>query len=132
MTGAWIRVGTLRGNAALALIAFALLLRVLIPAGFMPAAGQGFAITLCTSMGAIPAWVDAKGNVHKGKPATDKQDKQPCPFAAFGVAMAMPGAADAGILSVAAFALPSLFRTVAIGRGLAAPPPPPTGPPADL
>jgi hypothetical protein len=130
MTAAANRLGTLRGNAALALIAFALMLRVLIPAGFMPVAGQGFAITLCTSMGSVSAWVDDQGNVHKGKKSPDKQDKAPCPFAAFAAAIALPGFADLPIVAAAADRLPLLFHAVSVGRGLAAPPPPSTGPPA--
>jgi hypothetical protein len=130
MTAAANRFGALRGNAALALIAFALMLRVLVPAGFMPATGKGFAITLCTSMGSVAAWVDDQGNVHKGKKSPGKQDTSPCPFAAFAAAIALPAVADLPILAVAADPLPLLFHTVSVGRGLAAPPPPSTGPPA--
>lgn len=132
MTGARIGVGALRGNAALALIAFALLLRVLVPAGFMPATGKGFAIRICTEQGMMPAWVDEHGKVHKGKTGPESAGDHPCAFAGFGAALDTPGIA--GLVAAPAIALAATVtafaRTIAIGRGLAAPPPPPTGPPA--
>lgn len=118
---------------ALCLVAFALVLRALIPAGFMPVPGQGFAITLCTGMGAVSAWVDGNGNVHKGEPSGSLPD-HPCTFAAFSAALDLPR--PGGSLLVPAVTTAVLLvenRTaVVIGRGLAAPPPPPTGPPPSL
>lgn len=132
MTGERIGFGAVRGKAALALIALALLLRVLVPAGFMPAAGKGFAITLCTELGMTPAWVDEDGKVHKGKTGPDGTADHPCVFAGFGAALDTPGIAAvvaAPAIAIAA-TLIAFAETVAIGRGLAAPPPPATGPPA--
>lgn len=130
MTGG-IGIGWMRGRIALALVALALLLRVIVPAGFMPAAGQGFAITLCTGMGAVAAWVDGEGHVHKGKPASGKDVHQPCAFAGAGLAAHLPDmAGDVAVaMSARPARLPGLLLAVAIGRGLAAPPPPSTGPP---
>ena len=127
-----IRLETMRGKVALAFVAFALLIRVLVPAGFMPETGKGFSITLCTGMGAMPAWVDEHGQIHKGKQAPDKQVEHPCAFGAFGAALDLPGVAGGLILP---FFLPAALASalgdvVAIGHGLAAPPPPSTGPPS--
>jgi hypothetical protein len=108
---------------------FAILLRVVIPQGMMltPSAG-GIVMTLCSGVadGQKQIVVDLG---HGKKPAGDHQ--QPCDFA---VASA---AAVHSIAPVVAppLAIPLLFVTaplagVSIGRGLAAPPPPSTGPPA--
>jgi len=135
MTGAGRRIGTLRGKAALLLVAFALLLRVMVPAGFMPAAGKGFAIELCTGMGVVPAWVDEHGGVHKGKPSPAKQPTEhPCAFAGLATALDLPDQPGTSLLPRAMVSAPifAAVASVAIGRGLAAPPPPQTGPPASL
>ena len=107
-------------------------MRLLVPVGWMPATEQGFAITLCTGEGAVSAWVDDKGEIHKGKPS--EQTSHPCIFAGFGAAFDISTAIDtvgapvlpAGILP------PSAAFVVAVGQGLAAPPPPSTGPPVSL
>lgn len=132
MAGARSRVEAVGGGITLLLIALALMLRVLIPAGFMPATGQGVAIMLCTGMGATTVWVDANGDIHKQKPPADGQKDQPCAFAGFGAAFDLPGFAGnpiAPAFSTAALA-PAISVVVAIGQGLAAPPPPSTGPPS--
>lgn len=127
---------------ALLLVACALLLRVAIPGGWMPAQGADglVRITLCTGMGQVEAWLGDDGRIHrkapgqktpgKGEPKTD----QPCTFAGL-IAPALdaapiepPRPAFAARDPLPAFAT----QQVAIGRGLAAPPPPPTGPPAFL
>lgn len=124
----------LREPIALALIALALTMRVLIPGGWMPAAaGDGFAITLCTGTGMDTAWVDAEGRVHKEKPAGEAGADQHCAFAGMGMAM-LDGDAPAAIIApaLAQVVLPGRQLQVAIGQGLAAPPPPATGPPAHI
>lgn len=117
---------------ALGLLAIGLLMRLLIPAGWMPAAGNGYAIMLCTGMGAATAWVDEEGNVHKEKPGPAQTSDHPCTFAGSGSAFTGTDLPDPPIPSVisASFSMGMAFEAVAIGRGLAAPPPPPTGPPA--
>lgn len=122
-----------RATAALGLVVLALLLRILIPSGFMPAQGQGFAITLCTGDGAVAAWVDGDGTVHKGK-TSDAQPEHPCTFGGFSAAVHLPELAAASITPLRLAIVLPLFgtATVAIGRGLAAPPPLSTGPPARL
>jgi hypothetical protein len=138
MTGAWFRIGQGHGrprsHAALLLVLTALVLRILIPAGFMPAIGSGSAITLCTGMGAVSAWVDAQGKVHKDKPVRDGAADHPCAFAVMAAAVDLPAI---GALPVLAGAMVSILMAprlagIVTGRGLAAPPPPPTGPPASL
>lgn len=127
--GLWLE--TMNRRLALAFIAIALLMRLLVPAGFMPATGQGFAITLCTGMGAMPAWVDKHGHIHKGKQTPDKPVEHPCGFGAFGAALDLPGGAAGLALPfvVIRTLLTALGEAVSIGHGLAAPPPPSTGPP---
>lgn len=123
-----------RGAWTLGLLALALFSRILVPAGWMPAMqGQGYAITLCTGAGALSAWVDDAGNVHKGKPVSDRQGDHPCAFAGIAAAAAIPAAgAAAPVIALTAMRLPRAVMESAVGRGLAAPPPPPTGPPATL
>lgn len=119
-------------QAALCLSVLALIMRVLIPAGWMPASAErGFSIILCTGQGAVSAWVDDKGEVHEGKPGDDRAS-HPCVFAGFGAALDLPSLDSSAAFAFApAISYLILARgTGAIGRGLAAPPPPPTGPPA--
>ena len=119
---------------ALAVLACALALRMLVPEGWMPVSdAQGFRITLCTGTGpmdmtmAMPGMAMKHGHTDHGpQPMQD----HPCTFAHLGLAFAEP--------LLPALALPPLARAealaakplaIAIGRGLAAPPPPATGPP---
>jgi hypothetical protein len=126
------QVGTLRGKVALGLLTLALLMRLIVPAGWMPTAGNGYAITLCTGAGTVSAWIDADGKLHKGEPADTASDHS-CAFAGFAGALDLPatGALALPILPATAILVARPFA-VDIGRGLAAPPPPQTGPPATL
>lgn len=131
--GAISRTDRRGGGLALTLLALALFMRLLVPAGWMPSA-DGRSITLCTSMGAVQAWVAADGSVHEKAPGSDADKaSQPCIFAALGVAILAPDPV-AGLAAVDTAPALAIARAiaVAIGRGLAAPPPPPTGPPATL
>lgn len=122
-------VGRMRGFA-LALVALAILLRIAIPAGWMPSTG-GIGITLCTGYGPVRVTMALPGH-HDGK-ADAAAREHPCAFAGFVTALAEPADVFAAVLppAVAAVFAPALL-SVAIGHGLAAPPPPPTGPPASL
>ena len=134
MRGDRIETSRLRATAALALVVLAVFLRILVPAGWMPAtSGNGYAITLCTGIGSISAWVDDKGKIHKEAPAKAKTD-HPCAFAGFSAAMDLPAWENGLAITphVAAYLHAPLATAAAVGRGLAAPPPPPTGPPASL
>ena len=128
---AW-AIGMARGGG-IGLLFAALLLRLLVPAGYMPVEGRGFAVTLCTGMGRVEAWMDASGHIHKQKP-DDAKGEQPCIFAGHAAALdlpPMPAAAEAPM--AAAQIMAGLPRwTVAVGQGLAAPPPPATGPPSGI
>lgn len=134
-----IRTRLTRENRAFALwiVACALMLRILVPAGWMPGTGADGAlrITLCTGQGMVEAWVDGNGAIHdkapqKSEPRTD----QPCSFAGLGAAALAepaPMVLDAPRFAAATILLP-IPASIAIGRGLAAPPPPAIGPPATL
>lgn len=114
-------------------LALAVMLKLLVPQGWMPSPGGG--LMLCPDQ--VPA--AAAPMAHRGHHAmpADQQpehampDGERCAFAGLGLA-----AAPAAPMPV--LALPRPLRTalvsrpyaVAVGRGLAAPPPPATGPPA--
>lgn len=128
----------------LLLFACAMLVRALIPTGWMPIAdAQGFRIVLCSGTGpAIPAakatipsvnapMGDAMAGMHHEK-SSDRHSQgpeHPCVFAGVTPAMDTPTLA-APLPPVRIRAAPALVRAlVTIGHGLAAPPPPQTGPP---
>ncbi|MES2441785.1 MAG: hypothetical protein V4574_03075 [Pseudomonadota bacterium] len=121
----------LRDRIAVALLALALVARVLVPAGWMPAEGRGLAITLCSGGSAVAAWVDAAGKVHKGDHQPAGAPDHPCAFAGLGAPM-LGGEVFPAILPASASdeAASLALTPAAVGRGLAAPPPPATGPPA--
>lgn len=119
---------------ALLLVVAALFMRMLIPAGWMPAAEGGTIITLCTGAGAEQAWIDDAGKLHKGAKPGEGQADHPCAFGGFAAVLDLPPTGGSlAFLPPLAAASPALATaTVAIGRGLAAPPPPSTGPPSRL
>ena len=126
----------LRSSRALVALLLAVLLagRMVVPAGWMPVrTAQGITVTLCSGSGLAGAegWIDAAGKLHRGaKPAGHAEPKDPCPFGAISAPAALPAAPALPALAPALGALiPALPLAVAIGRGLAAPPPPATGPP---
>jgi hypothetical protein len=117
---------------ALACVVLALAMRITVPSGWMPSSERGFALTVCTGMDTQTVWLDAKGKLHKEDPSKGKSvEHSPCAFA---------GATAANDLPVADlhFAMPHrpaplpIFAVseVLVGKGLAAPPPPATGPPS--
>lgn len=130
--------GGARGRIAVALVALALLLR-LVPAGYMimPAAHGGLpTLTLCSGQGpiAMPVPMTMAGMAHGAHQDRHDPDDQAgdhrCPFAAAAAAidLAAPPSPPAFVAPAAAIAI--LLPTAAMpGLGLAAPPPPKTGPP---
>ncbi|MCW3847482.1 hypothetical protein OF829_09525 [Sphingomonas sp. LB-2] len=127
MTGA----ATLRTRVALALLGLVLALRLLVPAGWMPSGKGGFTVTICTGSAMEAAWVDTEGKVHKQAPA--QGGDQHCAFAGLGAPMLGGGLPPAIAPLLPADAAPATTRALAsIGQGLAAPPPPATGPPATV
>lgn len=105
-------------------LALALALKLLVPQGWMPGPGG---LVLCPE--ATPT---AHAGIHGGgkeKPGHALPD-HPCAFAGLGLAAApvLPVFTVASPPVILAGITPSRY-VVAIGRGLAAPPPPATGPP---
>lgn len=122
-----------RQNWLIVFCVFALALRMAIPVGWMPGFADGRAmITLCSSAGMVEAWVDADGKIHKESPAKNGAGDQPCAFAGLGAAADPPEIA--AVSPALPFAPQRLHinkpAAVAIGHGLAAPPPPATASPA--
>lgn len=124
---------SLQSALAPCLIALAIFLRLAVPAGWMPAT-DGLGITPCAGLGAIPVVAAKSGHgMHHGGEAPESKQDHSCPFAGFGASLAEPreeGNAVATPLAVGG--PPVLLPTISVyvGRGLAAPLPPPTGPPA--
>lgn len=112
------------------LIALALVVRALVPAGWMPVAdGMGVRLALCPGQAptahAMPSM--SHGPEHGGKGLPD----HPCAFAALGLAAGTVPPSLALLPRAVPVPAPIAQRDEgAIGRGLAAPPPPATGPPA--
>ena len=109
-------------------LACALFLRVLVPAGWMPAPQNGaFAIELCNA--AAPA--QAIG--HAGKAHHDPKSKGhggECAFAPLQAGFAAaPAAPILPAPAAAPASLPQQFTASVSARGPPAPPPPATGPP---
>jgi hypothetical protein len=117
----------------LALLVVALLGRGLAPEGWMTAANAagGIEVTWCDGQGPMPVMImAADGTLHKKVPAKSPVGDHPCAFAGMAVADTAP--------SLVAVMLPAALRNdvpptnkqdATPGRGLAAPPPPSTGPP---
>jgi len=75
-----------------------MLVRALLPAGWMPSAspGAGSPLVICTGTGLVQITLDSKGHAVQGKPAKDDgQTHQVCPFAA--AAHLAPAAAHAAV-----------------------------------
>jgi hypothetical protein len=121
----------------LAILAAVLLLRALIPQGWMPVqTDRGWQITICTGTGPMQMTMpdmtgpDMAGRHHAPGGQDHMPGDHPCTFASLALALdrAMPPALPLPRLIVADW-LVTASRSIAIGRGLAAPPPPSTGPP---
>ena len=120
-----------------ALIALAMLVRLLVPAGWMPVAdAAGSHLVLCD--GAMPLGAMAKAMpgmasggkhgkapMHHGGPSD-----HPCAFAGPAAAVDTPVLALPLPPAMPPRAVVVAYLVAAVGHGLAAPPPPPTGPPA--
>lgn len=125
-----------------------LLARTAVPAGWMPAmaADGGVVLAPCSGMGvatlpaahAMPGMEMAAdmpgmathdaGDTSERHP--DSAGDHPCSGAGIAVALAAPAAILPGAWGMAPRAAPVAQLIPTIGRGLAAPPPPSTGPPA--
>jgi len=112
----------------------AMILRALLPVGWMPAAGGQ--IVICTGHGPVLQEAARLGDLDDGgsqhRPA-HKHD-HPCAFSGHGVGAAPPIQSSGLALLIwtsSALVLPGA-RFLAPGRGLAAPPPPSHAPPAAI
>lgn len=125
-------VDSFAGGLWLTLAALALVVKVLVPSGYMvagPQDGAPFPLVICTAQGAMVLDADAAGGDHDGSPDGSAHDS-PCAFAGAGFAAAPPILAELRLPAAASTARPALgIRDLAPGRGLAAPPPPARGPP---
>ncbi len=120
-------------RVALAILSCAMLLRVLIPAGWMPTSGVDgmFRISICTGMGAQTAWIDRDGKIHKEAPKSGHHDPQPCGFGVLALGLDLPQASAITLPALSSVAVALITRQMlVVGQGLAAPPPPATGPPS--
>jgi hypothetical protein len=127
------RIRALPRLVPFALIACALLLRLVVPAGWMPTTGADgvVRIAMCGGMEMKSVSIDRSGKSHKDAPAGGHHDPQPCAFGALGLALDEAPALDLSLPTVGiAVALLVARQTLVIGHGLAAPPPPSTGPPS--
>lgn len=125
---------------ALAIIACALLMRVLVPQGWMPIqTAHGWEITICTGTGPMQMEMPAdmasamKGMHHGSGDQDHNSNDHPCAFSSLAMALDEPPplVIDLPKLVVETW-LAVAAAVVSIGRGLAAPPPPSTGPPTNL
>lgn len=127
-----IRNGDHRWQLVLALVfACALLARLAVPEGWMPVQdAHGWRLTICTGMGPLDAMPTMTMDHGHKDSAGDHGKSSVCPFAGLGLALAdhyVPPFAF--VMPVFASVAQPLHALVSIGRGLAAPPPPQTGPP---
>lgn len=126
-------------DAFVALATLAVVLRIMVPAGFMPDAqprnGLPFALVLCTGEGAkIVQPAGALGQRHGEDPGGKAVHHVPCPFAAQAAGAPPPSLVVAMETRAVGHVVPPTLAPTDLepGRGLAAPPPPPTGPPVLL
>ncbi len=115
----------------LSLALMLLVVRALVPAGWMPAQQRGQWITICSGAGVSMAWVGADGKIDKHHAPAKTEKSGHCAFAGLGITADL--SVQRAEIPAPVFSAPLVLATitaVAIGRGLAAPPPPKTGPPA--
>jgi hypothetical protein len=121
---------------ALTMIFIALAIRAAVPAGWMPSSERAFALTVCTGIETSTVWIDANGEIHKSDPSKqggehDNSEHEPCAFAGAALALHIPDNIALATPRVSFATRPgSSPSAVTIGQGLAAPPPPATGPPS--
>lgn len=131
MTRGWTRRGRLN-VAAWALVALAVALRLSFAPGYMISASpERVEMVICTGDGAVSRVVDLDS---RGAPLPADSDhpghKSPCAFAMAGTAITPSAAIVPNRLDSVTQAPNLPWVAVAPGLGLAAPPPPATGPPS--
>jgi hypothetical protein len=123
-----------------AIALLALLVRAVLPAGFMLAeadtgSGRYLTLELCDAHGGVPKVVDLDTGKIMDAPVKGQasNDQPPCVFCASVVAMASPEPVVELVKFVAEHGVDFIeIRDLAPGRGIAAPPPPSTGPPISI
>ena len=127
--------GSRWGWSAWAVVALAVALRLTVLPGYMIATQPDtLAVVMCTANGAVSQTIALdSGQAAPGKGDSEHPGKtQVCPFATAGVALE---ALAAPIIVPGPRPVPTVLppvRTALVGHGLAAPPPPSTGPPLSL
>ena len=118
------------------LVLLAITVRTAVPAGWMPTFDErGFALAPCASWAPAPLDSTAAHRAHADhgpdKPEKSEQDAstQPCAFAALAVDVPLAESEAAFAIGSASGGKIVRHDAVSVGRGLAAPPPPSTGPP---
>ena len=93
-----------------ALVALALLMKLLVPTGFMPVVrGHSVTVEICTGMGPQTMTMAMPGMAHKSGKADHSKADMPCAFA--GLALPSLAAADPLLLAAAIlFVLATAFR----------------------
>jgi hypothetical protein len=130
-------------RVAYVLAALALAVQALVPTGYMIGKGardQAIAITLCTVTGNVTAFLSSDGQIVETKPGSDtphdsgEEGTSLCGFAAQSVAAFSPlqPSVEPQPFDASAATAQSYTSIAAPGRGLAAPPPPKTGPPIQV
>lgn len=118
----------------LLLLVAVLLARSVAPEGWMPVvnAAGGIEIAVCNGTGPDDRMVlSPDGKLHHKAPGKTQPGDHACTFSGLGVADAPPPALALDTPAIAPQAMPELHRVhLSPGRGLAAPPPPATGPPS--
>ena len=117
-----------------ALSLFALTLRLLIPAGFMPGTSLSMPIVVCTGQGPMLMTMNiAMEPDHRSDPgqAPSGGSGHPCDFASLGAPALFATPIEPSVAStvVAVAGLTTPRPQTAPGRGIAAPPPPSHAPP---
>lgn len=117
-----------------ALLAAAMFARLLVPQGWMPAADGSARLTMCSGMGAMEMPAEAHAAMakamHGGKPDKPAGMDHPCTGAGLGLSLLAAGFTVLDSPHFTAFVATAFpFEGTIPGRGLAAPPPPATGPP---
>lgn len=111
----------------------AVLLRGFVPAGWMPDNDNGFMrISICSGMGTYEAWVDRDGNLIDQEPA--HSENIGCDYAVL-ASLFLPSQGTADPTASATWVIQQVIfgnNRDNVWQGLAAPPPPKTGPPVIL
>ena len=121
------------GQALAALALLAMVVRALVPSGYMLAEvgpHQVLTVTLCSGHGPVETQIDlGRPGSHKGDPSNGKSHDAPCAFAAVAHLSAPQGLQAVSAPVLAFVSAQTAPQRVTPGRGLAAPPPWATGPP---